>query len=347
MLAEAYLRSGKVRELFQMNDGRLVLVASDRISAFDVVLPTEIPDKGRVLTALSRFWFAETEAIVPNHLLATDPTVLTETFAAEVRAAGYEESPDFGSLDPIRGRIMICRPAHVAPVEAVVRGYLAGSGWKEYRQRGTVCGIRLPAGLRECDRLPEPIFTPATKAEQGKHDENISFDEMIRHIAGIGREHPALHAHAAALAERIRDIALRLYAHGAGVAERRGILLADTKFEFGEAAVDWRPAFQQHGPVGFASPGPPQELLLIDEVMTPDSSRFWDAETYQPGRAQASFDKQFVRDWLEMQPWDKTAPGPELPPAVVQGTRSRYIEAYERITGASFQRYLEEDVIAA
>ena len=306
MLAEAFLRSGKVRDLHLLDDGRLLLVASDRISAFDVVLPSVIPDKGRVLTALSRFWFRETEAIIPNHLLQTDPAALM---------------PNVASVDELRGRIMVCRPARVVPIEAVVRGYLAGSGWKEYRERGTVCGIPLPAGLRESDQLPEPIFTPATKAEQGEHDENVSYDGMIEHIAtwmpGSG---------AGELAETIRDRAVGLYRYGAAVAARRGILLADTKFEFG--LVD------------------DSQLSLIDEVMTPDSSRFWDAATYAPGRAQASFDKQYVRDWLETQAWDKTAPGPELPPEVIDGTRARYVEAYERITGASFKRYLEEDVIA-
>ena len=311
MLAESFQRSGKVRDLHMLNDGRLVLVASDRMSAFDVVLPSMIPDKGRVLTGLSRFWFAETASIVPNHLLDTDPAILARTIGAE-----------------LRGRIMICRPAAVVPVEAVVRGYLAGSGWKEYRERGTVCGIPLPAGLHESDRLPEPIFTPATKAELGEHDENVTFDGMVAHIAaGYG----GLTQIAGPLAEAIRDRALRLYRYGAAVAARRGILLADTKFEF-----------------GLAETGDPavDRLILIDEVMTPDSSRFWDASTFQPGRAQASFDKQFVRDWLETQPWDKTAPGPGLPPDVIEGTRARYVEAYERITGASFERYLREDVIA-
>jgi phosphoribosylaminoimidazole-succinocarboxamide synthase len=330
MLAESFLRSGKVRDLHMLNDGRLLLVASDRISAFDVVLPATIPDKGRVLTGLSRFWFAETAGIVRNHLLDTAPEVLTETFEAELRAAGHEP-PDFGPLDDLRGRIMICRPARVVPVEAVVRGYLAGSGWKEYRERGTVCGIRLPVGLRESDRLPEPIFTPATKAELGAHDENISFDAMVEHIAaGYG----GLAAVAGPLAETIRERSLRIYRYGAAVAARRGILLADTKFEFGLAVTDEtvrRPA---------------DALILIDEVMTPDSARFWDAATYEPGRPQASFDKQFVRDWLEAQPWDKTGPGPALPDDVVAGTRARYIEAYQRITGASFERYLQEDVIA-
>ena len=209
---------------------------------------------------------------------------------------------------------MRCRPTDVIPIEAVVRGYLAGSGWKEYQSNGMVCGIRLPEGLRESDRLPEPIFTPATKAEQGEHDENIDFDTMV---ALVGEERSA----------RVRDHAIALYEHAAAVTARAGILVADTKFEFG---ID-------------PSTG---ELLLIDEALTPDSSRFWDAATYEPGRAQASFDKQFVRDWLLAQPWDRTAPGPALPDEVVAGTRARYVEAYERITGASFERYLQEDVIA-
>ncbi len=292
LTADAFVRSGKVRDLYELPDGRLVLLASDRISAFDVVLPTEIPDKGRVLTGLSRFWFGRTASIVPNHLLATS----------------HGDEPD------LRGRVMVCRPTDVVPIEAVVRGYLAGSGWTEYRSSGSVCGVALPAGLQESDRLPEPIFTPATKAEAGEHDENIDFERMA---STVGRD----------LAERIRDLALRLYGYAAAVTEDAGILLADTKFEFG---VDPRT----------------DELLLIDEALTPDSSRFWDAATYAPGRPQASFDKQFVRDWLEGQPWDKTAPGPALPDDVVLGTRERYVAAFERITGASFDRYLEEDVVA-
>ena len=299
-LAEAYVRSGKVRDLYRLDDGRLLLVASDRISAFDVVLPTMITDKGRVLTGLSRFWFSQTAGIVPNHLLSTDP-------AEAVNAIDATE-------DELRGRIMICRTTEVIPIEAVVRGYLAGSGWKEYVATGRVCGVRLPPGLRESDRLPEAIFTPATKAEQGEHDENIDFDAMAERVG-------------AEVADRVRSLALRLYAHAARVAEAAGILLADTKFEFGIEPVTG-------------------DLLLIDEALTPDSSRFWDAATYAPGGAQASFDKQFVRDWLEAQPWDKTAPGPALPDDVVAGTRRRYVEAFQRITGASFDRYLEEDVIA-
>jgi phosphoribosylaminoimidazole-succinocarboxamide synthase len=331
MLAESFLRSGKVRDLHMLDDGRLLLLASDRISAFDVILPTTIADKGRVLTGLSRFWFAETAGIVPNHLLDTDSTVL----------AGYPPS-DVGPPDALRGRMMICRPADVVPIEAVVRGYLAGSAWKEYQASGTVCGIPLPPGLRESDRLPEPIFTPATKAEAGEHDENISLDGMIQHIA----TDPMWPLETAAtLAEAIRDRALRLYGFASALAERRGILLADTKFEFGVAMPWGTPG----GSYTFHDDRPDDRLdrlILIDEALTPDSSRFWDASTYAPGGPQASFDKQFVRDWLEAQPWDKTAPGPALPDDVVAGTRARYIEAYERITGASFDRYLEEDVIA-
>ena len=354
MLAEAFLRSGKVRDLHMLNDGRLLLVASDRISAFDVVLPSMIPDKGRVLTGLSRFWFAETAGIVPNHLLDTNPAVFADHVADDNRSEGYPPA-DIGSLDELRGRMMICRPATVVPIEAVVRGYLAGSGWKEYQASGTVCGIPLPPGLRESDPLPEPIFTPATKAEQGEHDENISFDRMIEHMA----DGPIATARTAGpLAEAIRDQALRLYRYAAAITARRGILLADTKFEFGLVGHPLPPS----------DPGPPEErlgrpdtrpsgeslsepladhLILIDEALTPDSSRFWDAASYESGRPQASFDKQFVRDWLETQPWDKTAPGPELPDDVIDGTRARYIEAYERITGASFERYLQEDVIAS
>jgi phosphoribosylaminoimidazole-succinocarboxamide synthase len=354
LTADRFVRSGKVRDLGVLNDGRLLLVASDRISAFDVVLPTTIPDKGKVLTGLSRFWFAETRGIIRNHVLATDPRALVARFSDDLRRLG-RDPVDFGSLEDIRGRIMVCERAEVVPIEAVVRGFLAGSGWKEYREGGTVCGIPLPAGLREGDRLPEPIFTPATKAEQGEHDENISFDRMVEHIASAGPivARPV----AGVLGEAIRATALRLYGYGAAVAERRGVLLADTKFEFGLVGDPMPPS----------DSGPPEEqlgdplepparaydpdritdyLTLIDEVMTPDSSRFWDAATYRPGGPQASFDKQFVRDWLETQPWDKTAPGPTLPEHVVAGTRARYVEAFERITGASFARYLEEDVIA-
>jgi phosphoribosylaminoimidazole-succinocarboxamide synthase len=300
LAASGFVRSGKVRDLFEIDD-RLLMVASDRLYAFDVVLPTPIPDKGRVLTGLSRFWFEQTADLIPNHLLETDPADLPDGFTDE---AGLRE---------LRGRMMLCRRATVLPVEVIVRGYVAGSGWKDYLRTGAICGIKLPEGLRESDRLPEPIFTPSTKAEVG-HDENIGFDAMV---ALVGSD----------LAEKVRDIALQLYWRGAAIAEDAGILLADTKFELG-TALDTG------------------ELILIDEVLTPDSSRFWDAADYEPGRAQASFDKQFVRDWLETQAWDKTYPGPALPAGIVAGTRERYVAAFERITGASFERYLQEDVIA-
>ena len=316
--ADAFVRSGKVRDLFNVDEDRLLLVASDRLSAFDVVLPTEIPDKGRVLTGISRWWFAETAGIVANHLVSTDPADVPDGwFVTEVVDAGSGlVTRDAAALDrdQLRGRIMICRRADVLPVEVIVRGYLAGSGWKAYRATGRVCGIDLPAGLREGDRLPEPILAPSTKAEQGSHDENIDFTTMVTLIGGE-------------LAERVRDIALRLYGYAAAVTDRAGILLADTKFEFGIER----------------STG---ELLLVDEVLTPDSSRFWEASTYAPGGPQDSFDKQFIRDWLEAQAWDKTAPGPALPDDVVTGTRDRYVQAYERITKARFERYLKEDVVA-
>ena len=315
LAADRFVRSGKVRDLYALDGDRLLLVASDRLSAFDVVLPTPIPDKGRVLTGLSRFWFAETAPIIPNHLLGTDP--------GEAGAVGPAEA--------LRGRSMVCRRADVVPVEAVVRGYLAGSGWKEYRETGAVCGVELPQGLRESDRLPEPIFTPATKEEGGAHDVNISFDDMIDHLAAVAWL-PA--AAAGPVAEAIRDHAVRLYRHGSAVAARAGILLADTKFEFGFV--------RDEGGDGSHA----DTLTLVDEVLTPDSSRFWDEATYEPGQAQASYDKQFVRDWLEARGWDKLPPGPELSEDVVEGTRARYVNAYERITGASFARYLEEDVIA-
>jgi phosphoribosylaminoimidazole-succinocarboxamide synthase len=306
-VASAFVRSGKVRDLYAVDDDRLLLVASDRLSAFDVVLPTPIPDKGRVLTGLSRYWFETTSAIVPNHVLATDPASIP----------GGILSPD--AFPDLRGRMLLCRRAAVLPVEVVVRGYLSGSGWKQYQATRSVCGIGLPNGLRESDRLPEPILTPATKAEQGAHDENIDFGTMAAELEGIapGQARP--------LAERVRDVAMELYRAGAAACLNAGIILADTKFEFG--LVDG-------------------ELILVDEVLTPDSSRFWQADAYRPGGPQASFDKQFVRDWLERQPWDKTAPGPELPAEIVAETRGRYVEAFERISGARFDRYLADDVIA-
>jgi phosphoribosylaminoimidazole-succinocarboxamide synthase len=336
-----YLRSGKVRDLYAVGDDRLLLVASDRLSAFDVVMPTLVPDKGRVLTGLSRFWFEKTAPIVPNHLLSTrlsDVPVQDWPWQASGTGSnawtGEAIRPDVAREDAkrreieldARGRVMVCRQAEVLPIEVVVRGYLAGSGWKEYRQTGRVCGIDLPAGLRESDRLPEPILTPATKAEAGAHDENIDFDGMIAALETvfIDPDRPLSLAEATELARRVRGIALELYRFAAAQCESVGLILADTKFEFG--LVDG-------------------ELILIDEALTPDSSRFWDAATYEPGGSQSSFDKQFVRDWLEQQPWDKSWPGPELPPDVVAGTRARYVQAFERITGASFERYLGEDVI--
>ena len=300
-LAESFLRSGKVRDLYAVGEERLLLVASDRLSAFDVVLPTPIPDKGRVLTGLSRFWFGRTADLVANHLVGVAPE--------DIPGSAPGDAADAADL---RGRMMLCRRVVPLQIEVIIRGYLAGSGWKDYGRTGAVCGIPLPAGLRESERLPEPLFTPSTKAEEG-HDENISIDQAA---ALVGRD----------VAERVAELAIALYRRGAEIAEPAGVILADTKFEFG---ID--PATG--------------ELLLIDEVMTPDSSRFWDAADYEPGRAQASFDKQFVRDWLETQAWDKTPPGPELPAAIVAGTRARYVEAFERITRASFQRYLDADVI--
>ena len=277
--AALHVGSGKVRELYALDDERLLLVASDRISTFDVVLPTEIPDKGRVLTGLSGFWFARTRDICPNHLLA-------------LRADG---------------RSTECRRLEMLPIECVVRGYLAGSGWKDYRETGSVCGHALPAGLVESDELPEPIFTPATKATTG-HDENIDRKQAAE-LVGADR-----------LAE-VEGIALSLYGFAAGHARGAGIIIADTKFEFGVDAG---------------------RLVLGDEALTPDSSRFWPADNYRPGGAQPSFDKQFVRDYCESLGWDKTDPGPELPGEVVGGTRARYIEAFERLTGTAFDRYLDE-----
>jgi phosphoribosylaminoimidazole-succinocarboxamide synthase len=279
--------SGKVRELYAVGE-HLLLVASDRVSAFDVILPTPVPDKGRVLTGISAFWFREVLAdIVPHHLVSTDVADLPGELADAVEA--------------LRGRMMLCRRAEMLPVECVARGYLAGSGWKEYQVTGRVCGVPLPQGLRESDELPEPIFTPATKSTDG-HDENITFDEAAVIVGGP-------------TAERLRELTLALYGRAREHARERGILLADTKFELG--LVDG-------------------ELTLCDEVLTPDSSRFWPADDYEPGRGQASFDKQIVRDWLEAQPWDKTPPGPDLPDDVVARTRARYVEVYERLTGRPF-----------
>jgi len=272
---------GKVRDIYDLGD-KLLIVATDRLSAFDVVLPTPIPDKGRVLTQLSVFWFQQLENIVPNHLLS----------ATEFPAAfdAYRED--------LAGRSMVVRKARPLPIECVVRGYISGSGWKDYRSTGTICGIALPGGLQESDRLPEPVFTPATKAATG-HDENISFEQAA---SLIGKE----------LAERVRAVSMEIYRRAAAYAEPRGILVADTKFEFG--LLD-------------------NELLWIDEALTPDSSRFWPAARYQPGGAQPSFDKQFVRDYLERIQWPKTPPGPELPSDVVAATRAKYREAYGILAG--------------
>ncbi len=329
--AAGFVRSGKVRDLFEIGD-RLLLVASDRLSAFDVVLPTLIPDKGRVLTGISRFWFDQTTDIIPNHLLGTSPDDLPAWYLDGTSGAEGATNGARPDVDParaegrladeaarreLRGRMMLCRRARVLPIEVIVRGFVAGSGWKDYKRTGQICGIKLPDGLRESDRLPEPIFTPSTKAEVG-HDENIGFDAAVELVG-------------AEMAEKVRDIALRLYRRGSEIAEKAGIMLADTKFELGVVP---------------GADGAADEVILIDEVMTPDSSRFWDASLYEPGRPQDSFDKQPVRDWLETQPWNKTYPGPELPAEIVADTRRRYVTAFERITGASFERYLQEDQIA-
>jgi len=275
-------RRGKVRDVYDLGAGRLLLVATDRISAFDWVLPSGIPDKGRVLTQISAFWFELLQE--SNHLLSLE-------LPGEVTS----------EREALSGRSMVCRKCDVVPVECVVRGYLEGSGWREYQQSGSVCGVKLPSGLVQCAQLPEPIFTPATKADSG-HDENISFERMCD-IVGYHT------------AEELRRRSLGVYRRGADHAASCGILIADTKFEWG-----WHDG----------------QLILIDEVLTPDSSRFWPADSYQPGRAQASFDKQFVREWLDGSGWDKNSPPPKLPPEVIAKTRAKYIQAYERITGRTF-----------
>ena len=278
------VRRGKVRDIYDLGD-RLLLVSTDRISAFDWVLPNGIPDKGCVLNQIAAFWFGRLAE--PNHLIATDVSQMD-------LPAGADQSA-------LAGRSSLVHKTEVVAIECVVRGYLAGSAWKEYRGQGTVCGIRLPAGLVEGDQLPEPIFTPATKAQSG-HDENISFSRMVE-IVGQS------------LAEQLRDRSLAIFQRGAAYARQRGILVADTKFEWGLAAG---------------------RLILIDEVLTPDSSRFWPADQYQPGRSQPSFDKQFARDWLEASGWDKNSPPPRLPDQVVAKTREKYVEAYERLTEKPF-----------
>ena len=280
------LKSGKVRELFDLGD-HLLLVATDRISAFDVIMPNGIPHKGEVLTRISHFWFDRMGDSIPDHRtgLTDDPL----------------PAPLQPYADRLQGRSMLVRKAQPLPIECVVRGYLAGSGWKEYRAHGTVCGLRLPAGLQESSELPEPIFTPATKAEEG-HDENITFDQAAQMVG-------------ADVAARVRDLSLDIYRSARAYARDRGIIIADTKFEFGHC--DGR-------------------LILIDEVLTPDSSRFWPVDQYRPGQGQPSFDKQFVRDYLEGLDWNKQPPGPELPPDIVEKTSAKYVEAYERLTGRRF-----------
>jgi len=276
---------GKVRDIYRVGDD-LLIVATDRISAFDYVLGSGIPDKGKVLNQLSAFWFERVGGLVPHHVITTD----VDRFPAPLKP----------HADVLRGRAMLVRRTRPIAIECVARGYLSGSGWKEYQQSGAVCGIRLPAGLKESDKLPEPIFTPATKAEAG-HDENVSFETVER---AVGPE----------LSAALRDLTLALYQAGAGHAASRNLILADTKFEFGHALDT-------------------QELLLIDEVLTPDSSRYWDIAQWLPGEEPASFDKQFVRNWLDESGWDKESPPPELPTDVVQGTLDRYVEAFRRITG--------------
>ena len=280
------VRSGKVREMFDLGD-RLLMVASDRISAYDVVMPNGIPRKGEVLTMFSHFWFNRVADLVPNHLLAKADEPLPEAVQSHA--------------DQIGRRAMVVKKAQPLAIECVVRGYLAGSGWKEYQKQGTVCGVSLPEGLENSSQLPDPIFTPATKAEEG-HDENINFDEAVN-IVGKN------------IAEQARELSIELYKRGRDHAAEKGIIIADTKFEFG--------IFEG-------------ELILIDEVLTPDSSRFWPADLYGPGKSQPSFDKQFVRDYLETLDWDKTPPGPELPAEIVQKTSEKYIEAYTRVTGLEF-----------
>jgi len=276
---------GKVRDIFAVGDDRLLLVTSDRISTYDAVHPTPIPDKGAVLTGLSAFWFDRTQDVVPNHLIS------------------YTEVPD-----EVRGRALLVDRLEMFPVECVVRGYITGSGWKDYQRTGEVCGISLPDGLRESEQLPEPIFTPATKADVGDHDENVDFDRA----AEILGDRAAL--------EELRRISIELYARASAHARERGIILADTKFELGRNAAG--------------------DIVLADEALTPDSSRFWPAEGYEVGKGQPSFDKQFVRDWSSGSGWDKSPPAPELPQEVVAGTRQRYREAYEKITGEPFDEWL-------
>jgi phosphoribosylaminoimidazole-succinocarboxamide synthase len=280
-----FLHRGKVRDLYAVGDDKLLIVQTDRLSAFDVVLPTPIPEKGRVLTELSLFWFQKLEHIVANHLTGIAP----ESVVAE------------GERDQIAGRAMVVRKLKPLLVEAVVRGYIIGSGWKDYQETGAICGIRLPPNMEQAQKLPQPIFTPASKAPAGQHDENITFDEAVIAVGGH------------ALAERVRETSIRLYTEAAEYAAQHGIIIADTKFEFGT---------DDKG-----------ELVLIDEALTPDSSRFWPASEYRTGISPPSFDKQFVRDWLETQPWNKKAPAPALPPDVLEQTSAKYREALRLLKG--------------
>ena len=290
-LHDLHEASGKVREMYGFGD-RLLMVASDRISAFDVVLPTPIPDKGRVLTGLSKFWFGRTEEIVPNHLITTD----LGAYPAEAQGA-----PD------LAGRSMLVNRLTMMPIECVVRGYLVGSGWKDYQRTGTVCGHSLPEGMVEAQKLPKPIFTPSTKATDG-HDQNIDRDAGV---PLVGEER----------FDRLAALSIQIYETAAEYALERGIIIADTKFEFGEDETG--------------------RIVLGDEALTPDSSRFWPADEYATGGSPPSYDKQYVRDWLETLDWDKAPPGPAIPDEVVAGTRARYVEAYERLTGGSFDAYME------
>lgn len=289
------LARGKVRELYEVDDEHLLLVASDRISAYDVVLPTGVPDKGAVLTGLSVWWFEQLADLVPNHLVTARVSEFPSVLAP--------------FADQLRSRSMLCRRLQMVPVECVARGYLTGSGLKDYRATGGICGEPLPPGLEDGSQLPSPVFTPATKAAVGDHDENVSYATVE---AAVGAD----------LAAELRRVTLAVYTRGATLAAERGILLADTKLELG------------HDSAGV--------LTLGDEVLTPDSSRFWPADGWEPGRAQPSYDKQFVRDWLDASGWDRTPPGPELPDEVVDKTRAKYVEAYERLTGSSFDSWLRD-----
>ena len=278
------IKRGKVRDVYEVDD-MLLIVVSDRMSAFDVVMDDPVPDKGKVLTGISNFWFEKLESVVENHIISTNPDEYPDV------CRQYRES--------LEGRSMLVKKANPLPVECIVRGYLSGSGWIEYQSRGSVCNIQLPKGLKESDQLPDPIFTPSTKAEEGDHDENISFD---RASDILGKD----------MAEKVRDLSIKIYGFGQELAAKKGIIIADTKFEFGMVG---------------------DKLYLIDEVLTPDSSRFWPMDNYEPGRSQHSFDKQFLRDYLNGLDWSKEPPPPKLPADIIEKTRARYLEALERLTG--------------